>query len=215
MKVIKILAFAVAGLCTITSCHSQKKVTLGGEEDKHGCNSSTGETWSELSQSCIRLFDTALRLNPLDKKQGEAVISTFALFNKDKSKVELFLPNNTVILNKTAEQTYKDKVYLFNAREGELYIHGKFRYSTGKSCFDIISEVPYTISAGRFDETAQQLAHASGCFIETDLAKTGAIKVNAVSGKMSIREAIQMAIKGTKLQITGETADKIKVELIP
>ena len=86
---------------------------------------------------------------------------------------------------------------------------------TGRGCFDIITEIPYDIPAGRFDETAQQLAHATGCFIETDLAKTGAVKVNAVKGKISIRDAVHMAIKGTALQVIEETADKIKVELIP
>lgn len=86
---------------------------------------------------------------------------------------------------------------------------------TGRGCFEVLTEVPYDIPAQRFDETIQSLAHASGCFIETDLAKTGSLQVNAISGKLSIRDAILMAIEGTKLKITEETEEKIKIELVP
>ncbi|MCW3786820.1 hypothetical protein [Plebeiibacterium sediminum] len=84
----------------------------------------------------------------------------------------------------------------------------------GRGCFEIVSDIPYDIPAQRFDETAQILAHASGCFIETDLSKTGSVDVNAIKGKMSIRDAILVAIEGTNLKITEETEVKIKVELI-
>ncbi|WP_270595161.1 MULTISPECIES: hypothetical protein [Butyricimonas] len=83
-----------------------------------------------------------------------------------------------------------------------------------RGCLDTITEIPYDIPAQRFDETAQALAHATGCFIETDLAKTGSVRVNAVKGKMSIRDAIRVAIKGTKLQITEEKPDRLKVEIV-
>ena len=85
---------------------------------------------------------------------------------------------------------------------------------TGRGCFEIVSEIPYDIPAQRFDETAQALAHASGCFIESNLSKTGSVHVNAVKGEMSIRDAILTAIEGTNLQITDETNERIKVELI-
>jgi hypothetical protein len=85
---------------------------------------------------------------------------------------------------------------------------------TGRGCFEIISETPYDIPAQRFDETAQALAHASGCFIESDLEKTGSVQVNAINGKMSIRDALLTAIEGTNLKITEETNEKITVELV-
>ena len=81
------------------------------------------------------------------------------------------------------------------------------------SCFDIITETPYNIPAQWFDETAQALAHASGCFIETDLSKTGSVIVKPVKGKLSIRDAVQMAIKGTDLKITSTSPDRLNVEL--
>lgn len=64
----------------------------------------------------------------------------------------------------------------------------------------------------RFDEMAQQLAHASGCFIRTDLAKTGDVKVHSVEGKMSILEAIKTAIAGTRLQVVHHTPKTITIE---
>lgn len=63
----------------------------------------------------------------------------------------------------------------------------------------------------RFDAMAQQLAHASGCFIQTNLANTGDVKVNPVKGKMSIREAIKTAIAGTRLHVIHETAKTITI----
>jgi len=85
---------------------------------------------------------------------------------------------------------------------------------TGRGCFEVVTEIPYDIPAQRFDETIQSLAHATGCFIEADLTKTGAVQVNAVNGKMSIRDAILTAIEGTSLKITEETETRIKVEFI-
>lgn len=63
------------------------------------------------------------------------------------------------------------------------------------------------LPAQRFDETAQALAHASGCFIKTDLADTGSIQVAAVSGHLSIAAALSRALAPTKLQVVqnGDT----------
>lgn len=88
--------------------------------------------------------------------------------------------------------------------------------STHMTCtrlLDAIPDTPYDIPAQRFDETARVLAHTSGCFIETDLAKTGSVRVNAVKGKMTPRKALHVAISNTKLRITKETKELIKVEL--
>ncbi|EKE86910.1 hypothetical protein [Idiomarina xiamenensis] len=69
----------------------------------------------------------------------------------------------------------------------------------------------YDINFTRFDETAQQIAHGTGCFIEADLSELGAIKPNPVKGKLRVREAVRMAIKDTPLKIIDEKPDRIKV----
>lgn len=83
-----------------------------------------------------------------------------------------------------------------------------------RGCLDTITEIRMIFRHSDSMKRHQALAHATGCFIETDLAKTGSVKVNAVKGKMSIRDAIRVAIKGTKLQITEEKPDRLKVEIV-
>lgn len=55
----------------------------------------------------------------------------------------------------------------------------------------------YDISFSRFDETAQQLAHGTGCFIRADLNRTAAVRVNPVRGRMTIRDALRTALART------------------
>ena len=69
----------------------------------------------------------------------------------------------------------------------------------------------YDISFSRFDETAQQLAHGTGCFISTNLSRTAPVRVNPVKGRMTIREALHIAIAGTGLKVTEQQADSITV----
>ncbi|MBN3216600.1 hypothetical protein [Pectobacterium polaris] len=70
----------------------------------------------------------------------------------------------------------------------------------------------YAIDFSRFDETAQQIAHATGCGIITDTTLTGAIKPHPVKGYLTRREAVFMAIKGTSLKVTQQEPDTITVE---
>lgn len=67
------------------------------------------------------------------------------------------------------------------------------------------------ISFSRFDETAQQLAHGTGCFIRTDLSRTAPVRVNPVKGRMTIRDALRTALAGTGLKVTEQQADSITV----
>ncbi|MCA7000506.1 hypothetical protein [Dickeya solani] len=69
----------------------------------------------------------------------------------------------------------------------------------------------YNIRFDRFDETAQQIAHATGCGIITDNS-TAAVRPHPVVGTMTIRQAVQMAITGTRLRITHQDAESITVE---
>lgn len=71
----------------------------------------------------------------------------------------------------------------------------------------------YDIDFVRFDETAQQLAHATGCFIETDLSNTAAVAVNPIKGRMSIRAALLVAIQNTPLKIVKQEPNLISVSL--
>lgn len=103
---------------------------VGGQTDAHGCLASAGESWSELRQTCLQIFEAGVRLNPVDVKENEAVISAFVLFNEDKSKVEVFTPNNgQAILEKSAQgDSYENTTFKYDDKEGILYIQGEKRF---------------------------------------------------------------------------------------
>lgn len=67
---------------------------IGVANDEHGCNAAAGYTWSEVSQECIRLFESGIRM--LSKQNPEASSAAFIVFAPDSSKVELFLPGEEI-----------------------------------------------------------------------------------------------------------------------
>ncbi|MBS1577088.1 MAG: hypothetical protein JST09_17455 [Bacteroidetes bacterium] len=132
-------ALLVLGICALTACNSSggakeqtvtERSTVGGDKDEHGCLTAAGETWSQLKQSCIQIFNVGQRLNPIETKEGEAVISAFVLFNDDKSEAELFLPNtqSNTILKTTDNQNYESGEYKFDVNESTLYINNEKKY---------------------------------------------------------------------------------------
>ena len=130
---------------SMLSCNSPKKEEVkenpkqkveeqeeleGADRDEHGCITSAGFSCSELQQTCVQLWEAGVRLNPLEVKEGDAVISAFVLFNKDESKAEVVLPNKegSVILDKKSENLYEKGEYLYDDKEGTLSINGKVVY---------------------------------------------------------------------------------------
>ena len=103
---------------------------VGADRDEHGCITSAGFSWSELQQTCVQLWEAGVRLNPVEVKEEDAVISAFVLFNKDESKAEIVLPNKegSVILDKKAENLYEKGEDLYDNKEGALSINGKVAY---------------------------------------------------------------------------------------
>jgi len=138
------VALLSIGIFALTACNSPKsnssentekqtvteQSAVGGDKDEHGCLTSAGETWSQLKQSCIQIFNVGQRLNPIETKDGEAVISAFVLFNDDKSEAELFLPNtqSNTILKTTDKKSYENGEYKFDATESTLYINNEKKY---------------------------------------------------------------------------------------
>ncbi|WP_353184056.1 hypothetical protein [Parapedobacter lycopersici] len=130
-----ILAFAACGNRQTSADATQNSVTepqaVGGEKDEHGCLPSTGSTWSELRQDCIQVFDVGVRLNPVNSQEGEAVFSAFAVFNDDRSKLELFLPEDgeKPILTRSGDVSYQNGAYRFDTKDSSLYINGSKQFS--------------------------------------------------------------------------------------
>jgi len=138
------VVFLSIGIFALTACNNQKsnsseskeeqtvteQSAVGGDKDEHGCLNAAGETWSQLKQSCIQIFNIGQRLNPIETKDGEAVISAFVLFNDDKSEAELFLPNtqSNTILKTADKKSYESGEYKFDAIESTLYINNEIKY---------------------------------------------------------------------------------------
>lgn len=74
-----------------------------------------------------------------------------------------------------------------------------------------VTPLRITISVFRFDETAQQLAQGTGCFIRIDLSRTAPVRGNPVKGRMTIRDALCTALAGAGLKVTEQQADSITV----
>lgn len=105
---------------------------VGGDQDEHGCKASAGQTWSNLKQSCIRVFDDGVRLNPTTTQQGDAIISAFVVYDAAGNQVELFLPESntgSLLLDKNAEELYQSDVYVYNPQDSTITIDGQLAYA--------------------------------------------------------------------------------------
>ncbi|WP_052074762.1 STN domain-containing protein [Shewanella mangrovi] len=69
----------------------------------------------------------------------------------------------------------------------------------------------YQLDFQRLDETLQQIAHGSGCFIEADLNEIGAVKPNAVIGRYSVLQAVEQAIAGKGLTVKRDKQNGLTI----
>lgn len=116
---------------TPTNDSPKNETIVGNDRTDKGCIGSAGQSWSELKQDCIRIFDVGRRLNPLETKEGDAILSAFVLYNDDRSKIELYVPGveKTFIIERSAEGNYVQNPYKFVESEGALYINDIKQYT--------------------------------------------------------------------------------------
>ncbi len=74
-------------------------------------------------------------------------------------------------------------------------------------------QATYNLPAQRFDETAQAIAHATGCFIRYTDQRLMSVPVQAVRGRLTRRQALRVALRGTSLRIVRETPNLMEVKL--
>lgn len=138
MKKLIVTTLCLTGLA---ACEKPAKTTeqkneleqkaVGADKDSHGCKASAGQTWSELKQNCIQVFNEGFRLNPVDPPKDAAVISAFIILSTDQSKLELFLPDaagHSMILNKAGKDLYENGQYKYDSNKSVLYINGEEKY---------------------------------------------------------------------------------------
>ena len=120
----------------VTPSATEEMPPVGGDRDTHGCIGSAGQSWSELLQDCIQVFDVGTCLNPIEVKDNDAVISAFIVTKEgDNSQVELFITTEEThpLLKQEKDGTYKNGKYVYTPKTQELSIDGKVAYKGEKS----------------------------------------------------------------------------------
>lgn len=85
----------------------------------------------------------------------------------------------------------------------------------GRGCLRVVADHPYSFKDRRFDETAQALAHASGCFIRYTDRELAALRIAPVEGRMSIRDAVAKALEGLPYEVASATDAEVVVAKKP
>lgn len=76
-------------------------------------------------------------------------------------------------------------------------------------------QVVYNLPAQRFDETARAIAHATGCYIRYTDKKLVNVPVQPVRGRLTRRQALRVALRGTTLRVVRETPNLMEVMHVP
>jgi hypothetical protein len=76
-------------------------------------------------------------------------------------------------------------------------------------------QVVYNLPAQRFDVTARAIARATGCYIRYTDKSLVNIPVQPVRGRLTRRQALRVALRGTALRIVRETPNLMEVMRAP
>jgi hypothetical protein len=76
-------------------------------------------------------------------------------------------------------------------------------------------QVTYNLPAQRFDETAIAIARATGCYIRYTDKSLVNVPVQPVRGRLTRRQALRVALRGTALRIVRETPNLMEVVRVP
>nr|WP_121271471.1 hypothetical protein [Pedobacter schmidteae] len=77
---------------TLKTDTSSASHVVGGDKDAHGCLSSAGYTWSVLKNDCIRVWETGIRLDQIEKNEGHTSMASVIIAD-DGKRAELFIAN--------------------------------------------------------------------------------------------------------------------------
>lgn len=131
--IILILVLVILGIIGWNKFGSKRisdntKTLVGSDLDGNGCKTSAGYTFSKVKNSCIRVFESGIRLDPKEKGMDQS-LSAFAVFKSDDEdkQVEIFLPNSStsMILNKVPDSgagTWENDNYKLLQWKGTYYL---------------------------------------------------------------------------------------------
>ncbi|SDR01667.1 hypothetical protein SAMN05421664_3127 [Chryseobacterium soldanellicola] len=93
----------------------EKPLIVGNDSDSHGCKPSTGYTYSQIKNDCVRVFEQKIKLTEV-KPKGSSTSMTAVIFSKDMKKAEVFLPEQntgSLILTKLGKsKAWKNGKYV-------------------------------------------------------------------------------------------------------
>lgn len=84
-----------------------------------------GQSFSELKQTCLKLSDLNIILNPLKDGAITKGKPAYILFDKDRNQIELFLPNrdNGIVLPKTKQGNWANDEFIVISWKGYVIQH--------------------------------------------------------------------------------------------
>lgn len=102
----------------LLSCGNQQAKNTGNEKTSiGGSDAAMGYAYSKVLDKKIRIFEKGTRM--LSAIDPQAAMATFAVFPPDSSKVELFLPEETIVLEK---RTRSDGTSVWNIEDDDTYM---------------------------------------------------------------------------------------------
>lgn len=93
---------------------------VGADKDENGCLASAGYTWSKVNKECVQIFN-GIGLDPIIKKNDDAINSTYVLFSEDGNLAEVFLAgqDDSMVLSRTVKPNpWVYKEYKLVAKNG-------------------------------------------------------------------------------------------------
>ena len=92
-------------------------VMVGGDRDAHGCAPSAGQTWSNLRNECVQIFDIA---DITLQDPANDTLAVYVILSADKKQAEVFAAD------------LQDGVILNSSKGGYASKDGKIRLTKGK-----------------------------------------------------------------------------------
>jgi hypothetical protein len=111
------------GAISLSSLAFAQKV--GGDKDVHGCIGSAGYTYSQIRNTCVRVFEQKIKLNEVSSDKSYTSM-TAVIFSKNMKKAEIFIPDGaakSIILTRQG----KGKIWKSGKNIKENYVLAPYK----------------------------------------------------------------------------------------
>lgn len=177
-----------------------------------GSDAAMGYTFSDVLQKKIRIFEEGMRV--LSATNSLSSFAGYAVFAEDSSKVELFLPEQTVVLDR---RTRPDRTFVWNVEDDDTYMlqqcndewlvtrRGKVLYSS--TGFENIIQTEFASDSGR-KMSVSFFKTAGVALVSVDGIDHVLYQYRTASGYGYKNPFIDIRGKGTELTLTDFATNK-------